>query len=100
MPKIRTPNRTLKTLKILLDNQEYGMYAYALSQHLQIPGAEVYPTVKRMLEDGLIYLDREVSIGMGMARKYYKICEDKLPFAKHLVKEELSFWNGDSRHVE
>ena len=99
MRKIRTPNRTIKTLKILLDNQKYGMYAYALSQHLQIPGAEVYPTLKRMLEDGLIYLDREVSIGMGMSRKYYKICREQLPYAKYLVKEELSFWNGNNKHV-
>ena len=84
----------------MLDNQKYGIYAYALSQQLQIPGPEVYPTLKRMLEDGLIYLDKEVFINEGQPRKYYKICREQLPYAKYLVKEELSFWNGNNKQVD
>ena len=96
MTKIRTPYRTVKVLKIMLDNQDKGVYNNAVSQHLAIQTTCVYQTMQKMLEDGLIYLDREVQLNPGRARKYYKISEDKLPLAQQLVNQELEFWADDN----
>ena len=97
LKKIRTPDRTIKALKIILDNQDTGIYKYAICRHLQILDSNL--NLEHMLEDELIYIDREVQSTQGKPRKYYKICREHLPYAKHLVKEELSFWNGKSKHI-
>ena len=90
LKKIRTPDRTIKALKIILDNQDTGIYKYAICRHLQILDSNL--NLDHMLEDELIYIDREVQSTQGRPRKYYKICDKKIPFVRKLVQREKIFW--------